>query len=334
MEKENTNVNKKKNRSLIIGIIVGFVVLVGGVVGGGIYYYMTYLTVHEIEAEAMNLEIGTVTPIDAMITPSSHMNSITYEVVKGQSHIMVDGEGMVTVKVALVPEGEELAQVKIAASNGVEKVIDIILNNVEITVPEEKIILELSETYQLTPTMSPAETALPREFTYSTSDQDVFTVGADGVIMADILENGGQPRTAIATISTENGLEKQVEVEVRDTFYSDISTELREYTNYDSGYIWTGNTAVFVNEIPNCTGLSLSHLLADNGSYTGEVFEVYGITSAGQWTLLGSFAGGAVNTFTNVDIAFAPITLKEVAIIPRTKKGEWSHSYWFTGGTY
>ncbi len=335
-EKNDTmeNANLTKNRNLIIGIVVGIIAVIALVIGGGVYYYTTYLVVHEIKAKPMNLEIGSVVDIDAEITPDTHMDRIAYEIVTGQDYIMVNNEGQVTVSTRTVPEGEELCQVKISASNGVETVVDITLENIEITVPEERIVLELGESYTLTPTILSKDTTIERTFSFETSDSEVVTVGEEGEIEAGIFENGGETRTGVVTITSENGLEKQVEVEVRDTFYSDISQEIRHHTNYNAGYEWSGNTAVFKNEIMNCTALSMSHIIKDNAGYTGGNFEVYGISSTGKWTKIGDFTCGEVNTFTNVDFTFTPINIKEVALIPSTMNGEWTHSFWFTDGEY
>lgn len=208
-----------------------------------------------------------------------------------------------------------------------------------ISVDSQSIALELGESVQLYPQITP-EDAEERILTYSSSDPDTAGVSSTGLVTATATANQGQDRQAVVTIEAENGIKTTVDVTVKDSYYAYYADEQIEFeTGSHTSHV---TPLLFLNTVPSCTGFTARYRVSEvtqgnEGDFAAQEFIIYGRTAESEWQQLGSFVYEGVGTESQLELSFSPRDMEQVVCImgervgKSEEKSSWKANFSITG---
>jgi len=165
------------------------------------------------------LTVGKTYQLEAKVKPDNATDKRLTYTSSAAGVVSVSDTGLITAKSA------GSAKITITAANGISKEINVVVTTEDVAVTD--IIVETAEdplsivkggTHKLTAKVSP-DTATKKQLTYTSSDNNIVSVTADGLVTAK--ETG----TAKITITAENGISKTINVTVTSAHISVASIE-------------------------------------------------------------------------------------------------------------
>ena len=262
------------------------------------------------------------------------------QVSKSQSQVEVSpqvSESQSQVEVSpQVSDSQNSAEVPSQAVEEKEVEIESILVDIQ------SVVLELGESIQLYPQITPEDT-VEKILTFSSSNPDVVEVNSTGLVTATVTANEGQERYAIVTIEAKNGVKTMVDVTVKDSYYTYFADEQIELKR-DSRTTHT-TPLLFLNTVPNCTGFTSRYCVSevsrgDESSFAGQEFLIYGRTVTSEWQQLGSFIYESVEVESQLELSFSPRDLDQVICVMGEKEGgignglSWTSKFSIAGVRY